>query len=173
MLCFIAFQCIWQCLCSVAFQCIWQCFDTTRNSVQNGLNLCNQCTSLCPEVALELFATNAPVSSDRTLNSCFHAFRSVWVHFGSFHYYLKLGAKRSKLVQPDPPHWTLNSSIGLFRTVWCILDLFRYCTKLGAKWVELVQLMKKFVPRTRIRDFRNEHTRSTPLDAKLMNWCVL
>jgi len=70
---------------------------------------------------------------------------------------------------PDPPHWTLNSSIGLFRTVWCILDLFRYYTKLGAIRVELVQLMKKFVPQNRIRVFRNEHTRSTPLDAKLMN----
>ena len=47
---------------------------------------------------------------------------------------------------------------------WCILDLFRYCTKLGAKRVELVQLMKKFVPWNRIRVFRNERTRSTPLE---------
>ena len=53
------------------------------------------------------------------------------------------------------------------------MDLFRYYTKLGAKRVELVQLMKKFVPQNRIRVFRNERTRSTPLDAKLMNWCVL
>ena len=52
----------------------------------------------------------------------------------------------------------------------CILDLFRYCMKLGAKQVELVQLKKKFVPRNRIRVFRNERTQSTPLDAKLMNW---
>ena len=43
----------------------------------------------------------------------------------------------------------------------------------GIKWIELVQLMKKFVPRNRIRVFRNERTRSTPLDSKLMNWCVL
>ena len=47
----------------------------------------------------ELFATNAPVSSDRTLNSFFRVFRSVWVHFESFHYYLKLGAKQAELVQ--------------------------------------------------------------------------
>ena len=43
-------------------------------------------------------------------------------------------------------------------------------TNLGAKWAELVQ---KFVPRSRIRIFRNERTRSTPLDPKLMFWCVL
>ena len=29
-----------------------------------------------------------------------------------------------------------------------------------------------FVPRSRVRIFRNEHTRSTPLDPKLMFWCV-
>ena len=42
----------------------------------------------------ELFATNAPVSSDRTLNSCFGAFHSVWVDLGSLHYCTKLGAKQ-------------------------------------------------------------------------------
>ena len=42
-------------------------------------------------------------------------------------------------------------------------------TKLGAKWAELVQ---KFVPRSRVGIFRNERTRSTPLDPKLTFWCV-
>ena len=51
--------------------------------------------------------------------------------------------------------------------------MFDYYTKLGAKWVELVQLMQKFLPRSRIGIFRNEHTRSTPLDPKLMFWCAL
>ena len=32
---------------------------------------------------------------------------------------------------------------------------------------------EKFVPRSRVGTFRNELTRSTPLDAKLMFWCVL
>ena len=36
--------------------------------------------------------------------------------------------------------------------------------KLGAKRAELVQ---KFVPRTRVGIFRNERTRSTPMDPKL------
>ena len=42
--------------------------------------------------------------------------------------------------------------------------------KLGAKRPELVQ---KFVPRSRVGTFRNELTLSTPLDPKLMFWCVL
>ena len=42
-------------------------------------------------------------------------------------------------------------------------------TKLGAKRAELVQ---KFVPRSRVGIFPNERTRSTPLDLKLMFWCV-
>ena len=42
-------------------------------------------------------------------------------------------------------------------------------TKLGAKRAELRQ---KFVPRSRIGIFHNESTRSTPLDPKLMFWCV-
>ena len=41
--------------------------------------------------------------------------------------------------------------------------------KLGAKRSELVQ---KFVPRSRVGIFRNERTRSTPLDPKVTFWCV-
>ena len=109
-----------------------------------------------------------------------------------FCYYMKLGAERVELVQLMDKFVPL-SRIGIFRNeltrstpldpklkYWFvfvlfgrILDLFCYCTKLGAKQIELEQLMKKFVPRNRIRVFHNEHTRSTPLYAKLMNWCVL
>ena len=46
---------------------------------------------------------------------------------------------------------------------------FGCLTKLGAQRAELVQ---KFVPRSRIRIFHNERTRSTPLDPKLTFWCV-
>ena len=48
--------------------------------------------------------------------------------------------------------------------------MFRYYIKLGAERVELVQLMDKFVPLSRIGIFRNERTRSTPLDPKLKYW---
>src|SRR6185312_15452264 len=47
--------------------------------------------------------------------------------------------------------------------------LFGCLTKLGVKRVELVQ---KFVPRSHVGIFRNEHTRCTPLDPKLTFWCV-
>src|SRR6185503_4037249 len=70
---------------------------------------------------------------------------------------------------PDPPHWSLNSCFGAFHTNLVHLGPFGCLTKLGAKWAELVQ---KFVPRSRIRIFRNEWTRSTPLEHKLLFWCI-
>ena len=70
----------------------------------------------------------------------------------------------------DRPHWTLNWCFGAFQTIWVHSGPFGCLTKLGAKWVELVQ---KFALRSRIEIFRNDPTRSTPLDAKLMFWCVL
>ena len=70
---------------------------------------------------------------------------------------------------PDPPHWTLNWRFGAFQTIWVNSGLFGFIPKLGAKRAELVQM---FVPRSRVRIFRNERTRSTPWDPKLMFWCV-
>jgi len=72
----------------------------------------------------------------------------------------------------DPLHWTLNSCFGEFLSIWVHLEPFRYCPKLAAKRAKLVQLMKKFVPRSRVRIFCNEHSRFTPLNPKLMFWCV-
>ena len=46
---------------------------------------------------------------------------------------------------------------------------FGCLTKLGAKRGELVQ---KLVPRSHDGIFRNERTRSTPLDPNLMFWCI-
>ena len=57
----------------------------------------------------------------------------------------------------------------MFRTIWVHLGLFSCLTKLGAKRAELVQ---KFVPRSHDGIFRNERTRSSPLDPNLMFWCV-
>ena len=45
------------------------------------------------------------------------------------------------------------------------LGLFGCLTEFGAKRAELVQ---KFVPRSRVGIFRNELTRSSPLDPKLI-----
>ena len=44
----------------VVFGCICQCSVTTRNLVPNGLNWCNQCTSLSHKIASEFFASDAP-----------------------------------------------------------------------------------------------------------------
>ena len=65
--------------------------------MQNGL--CNYCKSSCHKVALEFFATNAPDPAHWTQNSCFVAFRSVWVHLGPFHCFRILGSKLAELLQ--------------------------------------------------------------------------
>ena len=113
-------------------------------------------------------------------------FRTIWVHSGPFGCLTKLGGKRAELVQKFVP----RNRIGIFPnectqstpldpkvTFWCICHTiwvhsgqFGCLTKLSAKRAELVQ---KFVPRSRFEIFRNERTRSTPLDPKLMFWCVL
>src|SRR6185312_8711750 len=48
-------------------------------------------------------------------------------------------------------------------------EQFGLLTKLGAKRAELVE---KFVPRSRVGISSNYYTRSTPLDPKLMFWCI-
>src|SRR6185437_4129058 len=73
---------------------------------------------------------------------------------------------------PDPHHRTLNSCFGAFLSVSVDLDPFRYCMKLCAKLAKLLQLMQKFVPRCLVRNFCKERSRSTPLDPKLMFWCI-
>ena len=81
----------------VKFVCIWDRFATALNSVQNGPNWCNKCKSSCHEVVSELFAKNSPDTHRGTLNSCFVAFRNVWVHLGTLCSCTKLGAKWAEL----------------------------------------------------------------------------
>ena len=102
-------------------------------------------------------------------------FRTIWLHSGPFGYLTKLGARLAELVQnvlhertqstpldPKLMFWCVSYYLGAFGTFGCV-------TKLGAKRAELVQ---NFVPRSRIGIFRNECTRSTPLDPQLMFCCV-
>jgi hypothetical protein len=49
---------------------------------------------------------------------------------------------------------------------------FRYSTEVHAKLAELLPLAHKFAKQSRVGIFRNELTRSTPLDLKLMFWGV-
>ena len=106
------------------------------------------------------------------------------MHSGPFGYLTKLGAKQAEVVQKSVPRsyvgifhnertrstpldpkltfWYVSYYLAAFGTVWLPCEL-------GAKRAELMQ---KFVPRSRVRIFRNERTRSTPLDPKLTFWCV-
>ena len=105
--------------------------------------------------------------------------------FGTVCCVTTLSSKRAKLVQKIVP----RSRVGIFRnerTRSTLLDpylMFRcvsyylgafgkVCcvTTLSSKRANLVP---KFVPRSRVGIFRNERTQSTPLDSKLMFWCVL
>ena len=106
---------------------------------------------------------------------------TIWMHLGPFGCLTKLGAKRVEVVQKFVP----RSRVGIFRnerTRSTPLDPYlmsRYylgafgkvccVTTLSLKRAKPVQ---KFVQRSRIRSFHNERTRSTPLDSKLMFWCV-
>src|SRR6185312_10926799 len=173
------------------FGCILDRFATARNLVQNAPNWCNYCKTSCNDVLLKIFTTNAPDPHHWTLNSFFGAFLSVWVHLEPFRNCTKLGAKwanlvqlmqefmpqsliiisrngRSRSTQLDPKLMfsCVSFFLGAFGTIMLLLH------KLDAKHSKLVQLMQKFVPRCLIRNFRNERSRSTPLDPKLMFWCL-
>ena len=67
---------------------------------------------------------------------------------------------RSTPLDPKLMFWCVSYYLGAFGTLGCL-------TKLGAKRAELVQ---KFVPRSRIGISRNESTRSTPWNPKLLFW---
>ena len=112
-------------------------------------------------------------------------FGCIWYHFITT---IKTRCKRAELVQLMQKFvpW---SRVGIFRnerTRSTLLDpylMFRcisyylvafgiVCciTTLSSKWAKLVQ---KIVARSRVGIFRNERTRSTLLDSKLMFWSVL
>ena len=89
-----------------------------------------------------------------TINLCFGAIHTIWVHLRPFGCHRNRGAKRAELVQkfenevaleffapnaPDPPHWTLNLYFSVTHTIWVHLGPFGCHTNLGAKWGELVQ----------------------------------
>ena len=59
--------------------------------------------NLCHEVALEFFTTKAPDPSHWTLNSCFGAFHTIWVHLEPLGCLTKLSAKQAELVQKFVP----------------------------------------------------------------------
>ena len=102
------------------------------------------------------------------------------MHSGLFGCLTKLDAKHAELVQKFVPRSRVEIfhnertrstpldpklMFGAFRTIWVPSGPFGCLTKLGAKQAVQVQ---KFVTRSCVGIFRNERTRSTPLDPKLM-----
>src|SRR6185312_9465610 len=116
---------------------------------------------------------------------CIGAFHTIWVHSGPFGCLTKLGAKRAELLQKFVP----RRHVGIFRnerarstpsdpklTFWCVSY---HLGAFGTIWLPYKTLWKtggsflqKFVPRSRVGIFCNEHIRSTPLDPKLTLWCI-
>ena len=106
------------------------------------------------------------------------------MHSGPFGCPTKLGAKRAELVQKFVP----RTCVGIFRNActrstpldpklifWCISY---YLCAFGTVWLLYETLCKTGRTSAKVRamnlrrNFRNECTRSTPLDPKLMFWCV-
>jgi len=106
------------------------------------------------------------------------------VHLGEFGCVTTLSAKWANLVQKFMPRnrvrifrneRTRSTTLASKLTFWCVsysLDAF------GTVWLpyktspKRAELAQKFLARSRIIIFRNEHTRLTPLGPKLMFWCV-
>jgi hypothetical protein len=72
---------------------------------------------------------------------------------------------RSTPLDPKLMFWCVSFRLGAFGTVSLLHES-------SCKRAKLVQLMQKFVPRCLVRIFCNERSQSTPLDPKLIFWCV-
>jgi hypothetical protein len=114
----------------------------------------------------EFFTTNAHNSLHWTPNSYFgnfgtisllHEFRCKTGRIGASEFFAMNAS--------DPHHWTQTHVSGHF-------EPFLYYTNFVAKWAEPVLLMYKFVQRCQVKFFRNDLTRYTPLDPRLMFWGV-
>ena len=77
-----------------------------------------------------------------------------------------------KWTQPIPPIGPYTNVSVRLVVFGFPLGSFRNYMKLDAKQGHLVQLMRKFLPRSQVGIFLYERTQSTPLDPKLMFWCV-
>jgi hypothetical protein len=78
----------------------------------------------------------------------------------------------TKLRRHFPQQTHLMHSIGPRTQVLRHSGPFCYCMKVDVKLAELAPLTRKFSKRSCVGPFRNQRTRSTPLDTKLMFWDV-
>jgi hypothetical protein len=152
-------------------------FVTAQKSMQNWPNWCYYRTSSLNNVASVFFRMNAPDPLHLTQSSCFGAFRTVSLWHKSR---CKTGrtdginekVRKTKLRQNFSQRTNPIHSIGPKTHVLGWFGLFHYGMKVDAKLAELVPLSHKFAKQTHVGTFRNERTRSTPFDPKLMFWGV-
>ena len=98
-------------------------FGTVRLPYKTRGKTGRMCKSSCHEVASVFFVMSPPDPLHCSLNSCFGAFRTIWVYLRPFGCLTKLGAKRPKLCKsschevaseffatnaPETPHRTLK-----------------------------------------------------------------
>ena len=136
-----------------------------RSRVGNFRNECTQSTSLDPKLTF------------RCVSYYFVAFGTVWLPYETRRKTGRVSAKvcatksrrnfSQQLIGSTPLHRKLTFRcvsyyLGAFGTVW-----LPYETR-----CKLAELVQKFVPRSRIGIFRNEHARSTLLDPKMTFWSV-
>src|SRR6185503_9990331 len=137
-----------------------------------------------PRSRVGIFCNECTRSTALDPKLMFGAFRTIWVHSGLFSCLTKLGPKRPELVQEFVP----RSRVEIFRnkrtrstpldpklTFWCV----SYCLgAFGTVWLPYETRCKTGRTCAKVRamksrrTFRNERTRSTPLDTKLTFWCV-
>jgi len=150
----------------------------------------NQCKTgqlvqkFVPQSRVGIFRNERTRSIPWTLNFCFRAICTILVHLGLFGCLTKLGAERAELLQKFIP----RSYIGIFRdesirsnplesklTFWCVSY---YLGAFGTLWLPYNTQCKTGQTVAKVRatkyrwNFSNEHPRSTPLDPKLIFWCV-
>ena len=140
------------------------------------------CEDSCHEVASEFLIMNAPDPCHRTPNSCFTAFSTVWLYLGLFLYCPKQGAKGAKLVQLMQnfvPHRNFSQQSQLIWTIWPETQIFVHFVMLGCIWDRFItarnsvqQINVKVHATKSPRFFYNKLAWSTPLDPKLMFWCL-
>ena len=119
------------------FRTIWVHLGPFGCLTELGAKRAELVQKFVPQSRVGIFATNAADRPHWTLNRCFGAFHTIWVHLGPFGCLTKLGAKQGELVQKFMP----RSRIGIYRNE-CILStpldpklMFWYDSySLGAFW---------------------------------------
>jgi hypothetical protein len=126
---------------------------------------------------------NVPDPLHWTQNSCFGACRTVSLLHES-----RCKTRRTSAINDQVRYmklrWLFSQRTHVIHSIGpktqvnrkCLISKssgpFRYSTKVDAELAELVPLTHKFAKGSCVGFFRNERTRSTPLDPKLMVWGI-